>query len=61
MLVSRYDEKFPREYFGEFLNYLDMDEPEFMEISDSFCSPHLWKQTSDGWKLRHKVQHHSED
>ncbi len=54
-LVHRYDQEFPRKYFPEFLDYLGMDEAEFFEIADSFRSPHLWKKTADGWKLRHQV------
>ena len=54
-LVHRYDEEFPRKYFPEFLDYLDLDEAEFFEITDRFRSPHLWRQTNDGWELRHRV------
>lgn len=54
-LVHRYDHEFPRKYLAEFLEYLDMDESEFIEIADSFRSPHLWRKTSDGWELRHRV------
>ncbi len=54
-LVRRYDQEFPRKYFPEFLDYLDMDEAEFMEIADSFRSPHLWKQVDGEWILRHQI------
>jgi N-acetyl sugar amidotransferase len=54
-LVRRYDTEFPRKYFAEFLQYLDMGETEFFDIADSFRSPHLWNKTADGWKLRHQV------
>ena len=55
-LVHRYDEEFPRKYFQEFLDYLSLDEAQFFEIADRFRSPHLWKKTNEGWKVRHKVQ-----
>ena len=55
-LVHRYDQEFPRKYFADFLDYLDMDEDEFFAIADSFRSPHLWKQTNEGWVLRHRVE-----
>lgn len=55
-LVRRYDEEFPRKYFPEFLDYLDMEEAEFFEIADSFRSPHLWRKSGGEWKLRHKVE-----
>ena len=54
-LVHRYDEEFPRKFFPEFLEYLNLEEAEFFEIVDSFRSPHLWEKTNDGWTLRHKV------
>jgi len=54
-LVHRYDTEFPRKFFAEFLEYLDMEEAEFFEIADSFRSPHLWKKTANGWVLRNVV------
>lgn len=54
-LVHRYDEEFPRKFFPEFLEYLNLEEVEFFEIVDSFRSPHLWEKTNDGWTLRYKV------
>jgi N-acetyl sugar amidotransferase len=54
-LVKRFDEEFPRKYFQEFLEYIDLDEERFFEIADSFRSPHLWKRTNEGWSLRHQV------
>jgi N-acetyl sugar amidotransferase len=54
-LVHRYDEEFPRKYFPEFLEYLNLDEEEFFAIADQFRSPHLWQKTNDGWKIRHRV------
>jgi len=54
-LVHRYDTEFPRKYFPEFLEYLEMDEAEFFAAADSFRSPHIWKKTGDGWLLRNRV------
>ena len=54
-LVRRYDQEFPRKYFPEFLDYLDMDEAEFFAIADSFRSPHLWNLRDGEWVLRHQV------
>lgn len=55
-LVRRFDQEFPRKYFPEFLEYLDMDETEFFEIADQFRSPHLWEKRENEWHLRHQVQ-----
>lgn len=54
-LVQRYDGEFPRKFFPEFLEYLDMQEDEFIAIADSYRSPHLWRKTASGWELRHRV------
>lgn len=55
-LVHRYDGEFPRRYFKDVLEYMDMSEDEFLAIADSFRSPHLWKKTGNGWVLRHQVE-----
>ena len=54
--MRRYDGEVPRKFLKEFLTYLDMNEAEFFEIADRFRSPHLWRKTSNGWELRHRVQ-----
>lgn len=53
LLIEKFDGEFPKRYIDEILDYLDMSQEEFHEIADSFRSPHLWKKTSEGWKLRH--------
>ena len=58
-LVHRYDLEFPRRYFPEFLEYLNMEEAEFFEIADNFRSPHLWARGPDGWTPRHRVENES--
>jgi len=55
-LVHRYDGEFPKRYFNEFLEYLNMNEDEFFEIADNFRSPHLWKKDGLDYILRHKVR-----
>ena len=55
-LVRRFDEEFPRKYFQDFLEYLDLGEQEFFDIADRFRSPHLWHRVDNNWKLRHKVE-----
>lgn len=54
-LVQRYDQEFPRKYFREFLEYIDVTEDEFIATVDRFRSPHLWKLENGAWKLRHTV------
>lgn len=54
-LVKKFDMEFPRRYFKEFLEYIDMNEEEFFKTVDKFRSPHLWKKERGEWKLRHAV------
>ena len=54
-LVKRFDGEFPKKYFKEILDYINTDENEFYKLADQFRSPHIWKKTNDGWKLRHTV------
>lgn len=54
-LVRRYDGEFPKKYFKEFLEYLDIDEKTFWDIIDAWRAPHLWEKTNGEWKLKHKV------
>ena len=54
-LVSRYDGEYPDKYIDEVLDYIDLKKTDFNKLCDKFRSPHLWKKTSNGWKLRHAV------
>lgn len=55
LLVKKYDEEFPKKYFQDFLEYIDMEESVFFETLDEFRSPHLWEKINEEWKLRHTV------
>jgi len=54
-LVRRFDGEFPRKYFKEVLEYLDMSEGRFFELADKFRSPHLWEKINGKWILPHQV------
>jgi len=54
-LVKRFDGEFPDKYFDEVMNYIGMKKKDFLDLCDKFRSPHLWKKTSRGWRLRHTV------
>ena len=55
-LVKLFDHEFPKKYFKDFLNYIDLSEELFFETIDKFRSPHLWtKDSNNNWKLRHNV------
>ncbi len=54
-LVNRYDGEFPKKYFQDFLEYLDMSEEHFWNVVNSYRAPHIWKESGDSWELRHRV------
>ena len=56
-LVKKYDSEFPKKYFKDFLEYIDIDERKFWEIIDSFRPPHLWeKDSKNNWILREIIK-----
>ena len=54
-LVKKYDGEFPKKYYKDILDYLDMEESEFNEIIDKFRPKHLWKKNNGKWELLHAV------
>ncbi|MBI1179642.1 MAG: N-acetyl sugar amidotransferase [Alphaproteobacteria bacterium] len=54
-LVHRFDGEFPARYFQEFLEYLDISEQKFWEITDRYRAPHLWRRDDGEWRLLHRV------
>ncbi len=55
-LVRRYDGEFPEKFFKEFKDYCEIDTEKFHEIVDSWRSPHLWRQLSNGqWELKNPI------
>jgi len=55
-LVNKYDGEFPKKYFKEFLDYIEIDESKFLETIDSFRSPHIWEKKDNKWKLIHQIK-----
>ncbi|MBT6086184.1 MAG: N-acetyl sugar amidotransferase [Rhodospirillaceae bacterium] len=55
-LVHRYDGEFPKRYFQDFLDYVDIDEDTFWKTIDSYRSPHLWRKDGNEWALRKRVE-----
>ena len=56
-LVNKYDHEFPREYFENFLHYLDIDEEKFWEVSNRYRNKKIWSydSKSSSWNLNIKV------
>ena len=54
-LVKKYDSEFPKKYFKEFLEYVEISEEGFFSTIDKFRSPHLWKKDKKEWVLIQKI------
>jgi len=54
-LVKQYEGEFPHRYFREVMDFLEMNSERFLELCDTFRSPHLWVKVDGQWKLRHTV------
>ena len=54
MLVKKFDSEFPKKYFKEFLEYINLNESEFWETINRFRSPHLWAfdNKNQNWNLK---------
>ena len=55
-LMEKYEGEFPKKYFTEFLEYLDINEDTFWAIVDSWRLPHLWGKNGNEWILKHPVK-----
>jgi N-acetyl sugar amidotransferase len=55
-LVHKYDQEFPKKYFKDFLDYIEISESDFHLTIDRFRSPHLWERRNGHWLLRHTVK-----
>ena len=54
-LAQKYDAEFPREHLDAVLEYLCMDQEEFMAVVDKHRNDEVWKLESGVWELRHPL------
>ena len=40
---------------------INTEKKDFFKICNKFRSPHIWKKTSNGWKLRHNCNYNGTD
>ena len=52
-LIKKYDGEFPNVYLKDTLSYLGISRNKFLNLRDTFRSPHLWKKNKKKWLLRH--------
>lgn len=61
-LVKRYDGEFPKMWFRNFLDYVDVTEEHFWKVMDKFRTSHIWEVGKDGlWRLKQAVYGHHEN
>ena len=54
-LVHKFDGGFPKKYFTDVLEYMDIDRERFFNIVDRFRPPYLWERIKGEWQLLHQV------
>ena len=54
-LVKKFDGEFPKTYFKDFLDYIDISENEFFKKIDDLRSPHLWEKKDSKWVLKQSI------
>ena len=54
-LVKKFDNEFPKKYFLDFLDYIDITEETFFTTIERFRPEHLWEKQGNGWELKHPV------
>ncbi len=54
-LVKKYDGEFPSKYFNDVINFLGINEDDFLQLCDNFRPPHIWKKKNNVYYLRHNV------
>ena len=54
-LVRKFDGEFPKTYFKDFLEYIDISEEDFHKKIDDLRSPHLWDKKKDKWFLKNPI------
>ena len=55
-LVQKYDGEFPKKYYRDFLDYLEINENQFNEIVESWRSSKIWKKSGNNWVLKYPLK-----
>ena len=54
-LVEKFDGEFPKTYFKDFLDYIEISEEDFYKKIDELRSPHLWEKKGNEWNLKKSI------
>ena len=58
-LTHKYDHEFPKTYFQDLLNYMDIDEKHFWTVIDRYRSTNMWEKNNGKWKRKFVVSNKS--
>ena len=51
-LMKEYEGEFPKKYFQEFLEYLDISQAHFWDVVDAWRPQHLWEKKGNKWEFK---------
>jgi len=51
-----YLSEFPKKYFNDFLDYVNITEENFWQVVDSWRSEHLWSFVGNQWTLNYPLK-----
>ena len=54
-LMNKYDGEFPKKYFNDFLNYLNISQDHFWDVVDAWRPKHLWDKKGNRWELKNPI------
>lgn len=55
-LAEKYEGEFPKKYFNDFLDYVNITEENFWQVVDSWRSEHLWSFAGNQWTLNYPLK-----
>ena len=54
-LMNKYEGEFPKKYFKNFLDFLEIKEKHFWSVVDKWRAKHLWKKKNNKWIFTGKI------
>ncbi len=55
-IVNKLQYEFPKEYFQDFLDFHDISEDEFWEITEKWRNKEIWHKVNNEWRLKNELK-----
>ena len=55
-IVNKLQYDFPKEYFQDFLDFHDISEDEFWEITEKWRNKDIWHKVNNEWRLKNELK-----